>query len=88
MLTALAILAALLLVALPGVVTLLKGQFLIFVIGVVLIGLVWVVAAFRLARPDSWWAQRFYDDAKLRRARERYGETPAASSLPGTSAGD
>ena len=28
--------------------------------------------AIRLAEPDSWWAGRFYDPAKLARAEDRY----------------
>ncbi len=34
---------------------------------------VFAVAAFGLAQPDSRWARRFYRGAKLRRARERHG---------------
>ena len=30
------------------------------------------IGAFRLARPDSWWAKRRYEDEKLARSRERY----------------
>ena len=61
----------LMLLVVPGIVTLLKGQRLVFVAGLVLAGTVWVVASFRLARPDSWWARRFYSGAKLDRARRR-----------------
>lgn len=63
----------LLLLVIPGAVTLLKGQVLLFVAGVFTLALVWTVASFRLAKPDSWWARRFYDEAKLARARRRYG---------------
>lgn len=59
-------------VFLPGVVCLLKGQWLFFALGFVFGGLLWVIVAFRLARPDSWWARRFYEAQKLARARERY----------------
>lgn len=31
-----------------------------------------VVAAFRLAKPESWWARRFYDDGKLDESRARF----------------
>jgi hypothetical protein len=31
-----------------------------------------MVTAFRLARPNSWWARKRYDAAKLERSRERY----------------
>lgn len=34
---------------------------------------VFAVAAFGLAQPDSLWARLFYRDAKLKRARERFG---------------
>ena len=55
-----------------GVVTLLKAKWGSLAVG--LIGVfVWIVAAFRLARPDSWWAGRFYDDERLERARARAG---------------
>jgi hypothetical protein len=33
-----------------------------------------VVAAFRLAKPESWWARKFYDEAKLAQAKARYFE--------------
>jgi hypothetical protein len=29
-------------------------------------------AAFRLAKPGSPWARRFYDESKLERSRERF----------------
>ena len=32
----------------------------------------WWIGALRLARPDSLWAQWFYDDRKLRRSQERF----------------
>jgi hypothetical protein len=56
----------------PGAVTLLKGQRDLFLAGLLAGGLVWWITAFRLARPDSWWARRFYEPAKLERARRRY----------------
>jgi hypothetical protein len=31
-----------------------------------------IVAAFRLAKPESWWARRFYDDVKLDQSRARF----------------
>lgn len=60
-------------VLVPGVVTALKGQWLFLVAGILVVGLVWLIVAFRLARPGSFWARRFYDDGKLRRAQARYG---------------
>jgi hypothetical protein len=65
----------LLLLVIPGAITLLKGQVLLFVAGAFTLALVWTVASFRLAKPDSWWARHFYDEAKLARARRRYGRT-------------
>lgn len=43
-----------------------------------------IVAAFRLAKPESWWARRFYDDAKLDQSRARFA--PEASGGPGPAA--
>lgn len=57
----------------PLIVTALKGQWLLFVAGWLTIGLVWWIASLRLARPDSWWARRFYGADKLARTQERYG---------------
>src|SRR5215208_3885174 len=56
------------LLGVPGTITLLKGQTLLFIAGFLAGGLVWWIAAFRLARPNSWWARRFYDAEKLQRA--------------------
>jgi hypothetical protein len=42
-----------------------------------LIGLLWpfaVGAAIRLARPESWWARRLYDEETMARSRERFAE--------------
>ncbi len=61
----------------PATITALKGQWLLFSAGWLTLGLVWWIAALRLARPDSWWARYRYDEAKLARARSRYGVTPA-----------
>ena len=62
------------LVLTPAVITALKGQWALFGAGFLLLGMVWAVAAFRLARPDSYWARRFYGPDKLGRARARYPE--------------
>jgi hypothetical protein len=64
----------LLLLAIPGTVTLLKGQVVLFVAGLFTLAVVWMVASFRLAKPDSWWAHHFYDERKRSRARRRYGQ--------------
>lgn len=55
---ALIILVVGLVIALPGCVTILKGRWDIFLVGIVLAGLVWVVGAFGRPRADSFWAQR------------------------------
>ena len=60
------------LIVVPGGVTLLKGQRALFGAGFAVGGLVWMLSAFRLAKPESWWARRFYDGDKLARARRRY----------------
>ena len=30
------------------------------------------IPVFRLAKPESWWARRYYDDEKMRRSRIRF----------------
>jgi hypothetical protein len=61
------------LIVAPATITYLKGQYVLFGLGFLLVGTVWYVAAFRLARPSSFWARKFYDDSKMGRARRRYG---------------
>jgi hypothetical protein len=56
----------------PAVVTALKGRLALFVAGFLTVGVVWLIAALRLARPNSPWASRWYGERKMRRARERY----------------
>jgi hypothetical protein len=65
------VLAGLLASVVTGVVTGLKGKYGFLAVGL-LIGLFWILGAIRLAKPDSWWAKRFYDEEKMRRARERF----------------
>ncbi|HEX4187929.1 MAG TPA: hypothetical protein VHY83_08540 [Solirubrobacteraceae bacterium] len=51
----------------------LKGRYALSLVGlVVLFGIPAILAATRLARADSWWAKRYYDDEKLSRVAERY----------------
>jgi hypothetical protein len=64
-------------VGIPAGITWSKGQRAAFFLGFCLLGMVWVVAACRLARPSSWWARRFYGPEKMQRALNRFG--------PGTS---
>jgi hypothetical protein len=60
-------------VIIPAAVTWSKEQRLVFALGFLLPGIVWVVAALRLARPSSWWARRFYGPKKMQRAIDRFG---------------
>ncbi len=62
-----------LLVLVPGFVTAPKGQWLFLGVGLLVGGLVWLIVAFRLARPNSFWARRFYGEEKLRGSQARYG---------------
>jgi hypothetical protein len=51
----------------------LKGRYVLSVAGmIVLFGIPAILAATRLARTDSWWARRFYDEDKLSQASQRY----------------
>ena len=59
-------------VGIPAGITLSKGQVAAFFLGFVLMGLIWVVAACRLARPSSWWARRLYGPEKMQRAVSRF----------------
>jgi hypothetical protein len=56
----------------PAVLTALKGHVALFLAGFLTIGVVWLIAAFRLAKPNSPWARRWYDTGKMRRSQERY----------------
>jgi hypothetical protein len=62
----------------PLTVTALKGQWVLFIAGWLTLGMVWWIAACRLARPESWWARHLYGEDKLARARSRYGEVASA----------
>lgn len=59
-------------VGIPAGITWSKGQRAAFFLGFLALGMIWIVAACRLARPTSW-AQRLYGPEKLRRAGERFG---------------
>ena len=48
-----------------------KGKWMMGIVGVV-VPPVSIVSSIRLAKPQSWWAKRFYSDAKLARSRERF----------------
>lgn len=60
-------------VGIPAGITWSKGQRAEFFLGFLLLGIIWVVAACRLARPSSWWARRFYGPEKMERALTRFG---------------
>src|SRR5438046_7935627 len=66
------------LVLTPAIVTALKGHTVLFIAGCLLIGIVWFIAAPRLATPNSYWARRFYGPEKLGRARARCPDTDPA----------
>ena len=67
-------------VGIPAGITWSKGQRAAFFLGFLLLGMIWYVAACRLARPSSWWARRFYGPEKLRRAEKRFGSVSSAQS--------
>jgi hypothetical protein len=51
----------------------LKGRYTLSLVGLfVLFGIPAILAATRLARADSWWAKRLYNDEQLARVAERY----------------
>lgn len=67
-------------IGVPAGITWSKGQRAAFFLGFPLLGMVWVVAACRLARPSSWWARRFYGPEKMQRALNRFGSEMSAAS--------
>jgi hypothetical protein len=51
----------------------LKGRYALSIAGLFLLfGIPAILAATRLARADSWWAGRFYDERKLIETGHRY----------------
>lgn len=67
-------------IGVPAGITWAKGQREAFFLGWLLLGMIWFVAACRLARPESWWAQRFYGPKKLKRAENRFGQSEGNES--------
>lgn len=65
-----------------GVISVLKGKYVLAAIGIVVPFWVWPVAAVRLAKPRSVWARSFYGEAKMGRAVERYGQDEAPEPDP------
>jgi hypothetical protein len=67
---ALALLAVVAFLIVPSVICWLKGKKLWAVFGFITL---WHwIPVFRLAKPDSWWATRYYDEEKLVRSRGRF----------------
>jgi hypothetical protein len=60
-------------VGIPAGITLSKERYIAFILGFLLVGIIWVIAACRLGRPSSWWARHFYDDENMQRALNRFG---------------
>jgi hypothetical protein len=67
----LAIAVSIAVTAVFSVIALLKGKLKMSVIGI-LIFIVGIVGAVRLAKPGSWWAQRFYDPERGKRAARKH----------------
>jgi hypothetical protein len=53
----------------------LKGKPWLAALGLV-VHICWYVGAIRLAKPDSWWARRYYDEDKLHRSQVRFKVEP------------
>lgn len=65
------------------VTTLLKGKFWMGAISIVIGGpFVTIFGATRLAKPESWWARRFYDPTKIYRSRTRFPGAIAGEYIP------
>lgn len=78
-----ALVSGMVLIAVGSVVTIgcLKGRYALSLIGLLFaLGTPALLAAARLARADSWWARRFYDQAKLDKVATRYPTTGARST--------
>jgi hypothetical protein len=59
----------------PAAVNFAKGKFWWGLISI--LGVLWpftVIPAIRLARPESWWARKLYDEKAMARSRERFAE--------------
>jgi hypothetical protein len=54
-----------------AVITLLKGKLKMSIMSIVVLG-IGVIGAWRLAKPGSWWANRFYDPKRDRRAARKH----------------
>ena len=58
-----------------GTITAMKGKR-AFLVGGFFVGLFWVVGSIRLAKPGSYWYERFYDETKRAEADARFGASP------------
>lgn len=74
-----ALITLMVLVVIPVGVTLSKKLWVEFLLGCFLPG-VWIIGSFRLARPSSWWARRFYGREKMQRAERRFGAKASTAS--------
>ena len=75
------------LIGIPAVITVAKGHIALFFAGFLLLGLIWSIAALRLAKPNSPWAKRFYGPKKLEKSRQRYPHVdPSQASRAGLAA--
>lgn len=54
-----------------AVICAMKGKWVFFVVGW-FSGIFWIVGAWRLGKPSSYWAKRRYGDAELREAERRF----------------
>jgi hypothetical protein len=68
------------LIVIPAGITLSKRQWVEFLIGFLLPGIVWMIASCRLARPSSWWARHFYGQEKMQRALNRFDSGASRAS--------
>ncbi len=54
-----------------AVICAMKGRWVYFILGW-FSGIFWMVGAFRLGRPNSYWAKRHYGETELREAERRF----------------
>jgi hypothetical protein len=65
------------------VTTFLKGKTWMAVISIVIGGpFVTIFGAARLAKPNSWWARRFYDPTKISRSHTRFPGATTGEYIP------
>ena len=62
-----------------GLVTLAKGRYGWFLVGLLTGGVLWNLTAILIATPDSLWARHFYGPHKIARARRQF---PTRSARP------